>query len=97
MHGVLFLRQIVLEMKLFDLEEKSLQKEGGKSGYRPKFVFEIWLCPCTDQLICHFTEVCCRKEFYQTLCLKKGNHKKLAFMWMNMWGLLENGEIRDDV
>ena len=41
MHGVPFLRQIVPEMKLFDLEEKPVQKEGGKSGYRPKFVFEI--------------------------------------------------------
>ena len=56
MHGVPFLRQIVPEMKLFDLEEKSVQKEGGKSGYRPKFVFEIWLCPCTNKLICHFTD-----------------------------------------
>ena len=51
MHGVPFLRQIVLEMKLFDLEEKSVQKEGGKSGYRPKFVFEILLCSCSNRLI----------------------------------------------
>ena len=71
-HGVLFLRQIVLEMKLFDLEEKSLQKEGGKSGYRPKFVFEILLCSCSNRLIWHFTEVCCRKEFYQHFVKKKG-------------------------
>ena len=71
-HGVPFLRQIVPEMKLFDLEEKSVQKEGGKSGYRPKFVLEIWLCPCSNKLVWHFTELCFRKELDQIFCWKKG-------------------------